>query len=195
MSPKGHAQIKGSADTVISLSYSYTTPSLKETSVSKVFGLWIHQNLWNIAITISNVSHCVLFLTRKNNFGSSCCATFFKLNNIFIENTPVYKQSLHEGLYSTVPETDLWTGKSNQLPLWGVCSSLCLKTSLGFCKDQRVAALEMSVLEEFSGTASSTSPQPSCWAEIPKIAYVTLVNHAPVLGPESQGRAVWFGVS
>lgn len=112
MSPKGHAQIKGSADTVISLSYSYTTLSLKETSVSKVFGLWIHQNLWNIAIAVSNVSHCVLFLTRKNNFGSSCCATFFKLNNIFIENTPVYKQSLHEGLYSAAPKTDLWTRKS-----------------------------------------------------------------------------------
>lgn len=39
MSLRGHAQIKGSADTVISLSYSYTTLSLKETSVSKVFGL------------------------------------------------------------------------------------------------------------------------------------------------------------
>lgn len=39
MSLKGHAQIKGSVDTVISLSYSYTTLSLKETSVSKVFGL------------------------------------------------------------------------------------------------------------------------------------------------------------
>lgn len=144
----------------------------------------------------------MLFLTRKNNFGSSCCATFFKLNNIFIENTPVYKQSLHEGLYSAVPKTDLWSGKSNcGISLCGIRSSLCLKTSLGFCKDQREAVLEMFVLQEFSLTASSAcSPKPSHQAEIPKIAYVTLVNRAPVrgggqLGPESQGRALWFGLS
>lgn len=52
-----------------------------------------------------------------------------------------------------------------------------------------MAVLEIFVLEEFSLTASSPcSPEPSCSAEIPKIAYVRLVNRAPVRGVASWGQ-------
>lgn len=64
------------------------------------------------------ITLCVI-LKKEKQFLEWLLCNFLKLNNIFIENTPVYKQSLRKGLYSAALKTDLGIWKSNRLPLCG----------------------------------------------------------------------------